>query len=199
MAYIANTMFAIRANNNVFDELANITGVFNNSTPAAEICSAGFLCVRGDNLPNSAYSAQSITNANAYIMTAAASTANAATGVYACNTFNVNEVTDPVTGNIYKVGVNTLGLPLPAGVPGTFTKIDFASNDKIYRFGIGNLSAAISTNTFFTVANGLLVPAAAAPADNGAIYFKLVATGTAIQGTYAGMTYYDVMARSVVA
>lgn len=46
-------------------------------------------------------------------------------GIYACNPYDVNMVQDPATGNLYKVGANTLGLPAPKGYPVTFTKIVF--------------------------------------------------------------------------
>ena len=192
MAYIANTAFEVKVTNAVFDETANITGVFSTGS-AGDVCSAGFLCVRGDRLENEGYTG--IDNVNAYTMTAAASTDNQ--GIYACNPFGVNEVTEPSTGAVRKVGANTLGIALPKDVRGTFTRIDFDPGDRIYRFGIGNLSAAISTNTFFTINNGLLVPAAAAPTDNGAVYFTLVGSGTFTQGAYAAFTYYDLQARRV--
>lgn len=190
MALIANTMFEARANNGVFDELANITGVYNNSSAATEVCSAGYLCTRSAQYANQGYS--SINNSNAWTMVTA--TATNYSGIYACNPHGVQTATTG-SGNVYKVGTETLGLALPAGEPGTFTKVDFDSNDKIYRFGIGNLSTAIGTNTYFTIANGLLVPAASAPAEAGTPYFALIGTGTATYGSYAGMTYYDVMAR----
>ena len=95
-------------------------------------------------------------------------------------------------GNVYKIGAETLGLGIPAGEVDTFTEIQF-DNKSIYRFGAGNLSTAISTNTFFTVDNGLLVPGASAP-KAGTPYFKLVGSGVATEGAYASMTYYDVMA-----
>lgn len=189
MALIANTMFEARSTNAVFDELANITGVFYNASSAVEICSAGFLCTRSAQYAAQGYS--NIKNDNAWQMIEAESTNYS--GIYACNTYNV-QTASTGSGNVYKIGTETLGLPVPAGQPATFTKIDFDSNDKIYRFGIGNLSAAISTNTYFTVANGLLVPAATAPANAGTPYFKLIGTGSATRGSYAGMTYYDVMA-----
>ena len=195
MAYIENTMFETKVTNAEFDTTLNITGIFNNSSSDPEICSAGFLCVQGEQLDCTGYTG--ILNTNAYIMTAATSEADITTNVYACNTFNVNEITDPVTGAIYKIGANTLGLPVPAGRRATFTKIEFANNDRIYRFGAGNLSTAISSNQFFTINDGLLVPAASAPTTVGAIYFSLVGTGTATQGAYAGMTYYDVKAHYV--
>lgn len=194
MAYIANTTFEVKVSNAVFDETANITGTYQ-SSGTGEICSAGFLCTRTSLLPNNGYTG--IYNTNAYIMGAAASTA--VDGIYAFNPYQVNQITDPTTGMTYKVGQNTYGLPLPAGANGTFTKIDFTSGDCIYRFGSGNMSTTVGSNTYFTVAAGLLVPDDSAPSTVGAIYFTLVATGTATVGAYAGATYYDVMAHRVFA
>ena len=186
MAYIANTMFETKVTNAVFDETLNVAGKYQASSADAD-CSAGLLCVRASALANQGYT--SINNTNAYIFNAAASTD--ITGIYACNPFQVQEVTS-ARGNVYKIGPETLGLGIPAGEIDTFTEIQF-DNKSIYRFGIGNLSAAISTNTYFTIANGLLVPAAAAP-KAGTPYFKLVGSGVATEGAYASMTYYDVMA-----
>lgn len=196
MAFIASTAFEPRITNHEYDSLANITGIYNNSSSQPEICPAGLLCVRGDLIENEGYT--DITNSNTWVMTAAPSTALASTGIYACNTFGVNELADPVTGAIYKVGSNTLGLAVPAGVRSTFTRIYF-DGQHMYRFGIGNLSTTISSNTFFTINNGLLVPAAAAPSTtNGTPYFELVDSGTFTQGAYAGFTYYDVFAYTTV-
>lgn len=186
MAYIANTMFETKVTNAVFDETLNITGKYQASNAAAD-CSAGLLCVRGDNLPNEGYTG--INNMNAYYMTAAADTD--LDNIFACNTFDI-QTAQTGRGNVYKIGAETLGLGIPADMYGTFTKIVFDGN-KIYRFGAGNLSADPSTNTYFTIANGLLVPAAAAPTA-GKPYFKLVDTGVATEGAYASMTYYDVLA-----
>ena len=186
MAFIANTMFETKVTNAVFDETLNVAGKYQASSADAD-CSAGLLCVRASLLPNEGYT--SINNTNAYIFNAAASTD--ITGIYACNPFQVQEGTS-ARGNVYKIGAETLGLGIPAGEIDTFTEIQF-DNKSIYRFGAGNLSAAISTNTYFTVANGLLVPAAAAP-KAGTPYFKLVGSGVATEGAYASMTYYDVMA-----
>lgn len=190
MAYIANTMFSQRATNAAHDDLANIPGKFQASSQD-EICSAGFLCVRSTQIPSEAYGSYDVLNENAWIMIAAATGSNS---IYACNPYDVNEVQDPSNGNVYKVGHNTLGLPAPAGSIVSFTKVDFASNDKIYRFGAGNFSGSVGENKFFTVSNGLLTPGASAP-ETG-VYFELVGSGTAIQGTYAGMGYYDLMAKT---
>ena len=193
MAFIANTMFETRVTNAVFDELANVAGKYQSSATDAD-CSAGLLCVRASTrLGNEGYSG--LYNDNAYIFNAAAATDY--DGIYAANPFQVQEGVS-ARGNVYKIGAETLGLGIPAGEVDTFTKIHF-DNQSIYRFGAGNLSAAISTNTFFTIADGLLVPAASAPAKAGKPYFKLIGSGTATEGAYASMTYYDVMAcRDVV-
>lgn len=186
MAFIANTMFETKVTNAVFDETLNVAGKYQYSAADAD-CSAGLLCVRASLLPNEGYSG--IYNTNAYIFNAAEDTD--ITGIYACNPFQVQEAASQ-RGNVYKIGAETLGLGIPAGEVDTFTEIQF-DNKSIYRFGAGNLSAAISTNTFFTVDGGLLVPGASAP-KAGTPYFKLVGSGVATEGAYASMTYYDVMA-----
>lgn len=201
MAYIANTAFEARITNHRNDDTANITGIFLGGNDAADICSAGFLCTRAALAANAGYpSALSISNENTWNMVEAESTDLASTPIYACNPHDVNEVTDPVTGATFKVGANTLGIPAPAGKPVTFTKIDFLSGDKRYRFGVGNLSAALGANTFFTIANGLLTPAAQAPTTTGAPYFVLRGTGTFTEGAYASaITYVDVEAHVCLA
>ena len=205
MAYIAKTAFEVKVSNHEFDAVANITGVFENGSQTAEICSAGFLCTRKELTVCEGYDKVgpsdgqvTLNNGNTWKMIAATDGAVTATPIYACNTFGVNEVTDPVTGAIYKVGSNTLGLPIPAGKPGTFTQIHF-DGSHIYRFGIGNLNGAISTNKFFTIADGLLVPTASAPTKAGQPYFQLVGTGNFTVGAYNGETYYDVLAMTGVA
>lgn len=205
MAYIAKTAFEVKVSNHEFDSTANITGFFINSDSAQEICSAGFLCTRSALTVNEGYNGVgptgatvTIKNTNTWNMTAAAASVLAQAGIYACNPFDVNMLTDPVTGSIYKVGSNTLGLAAPAGYPTTYTKIRF-DNDHVYRFGEGNVSGTVGSNTIFTIAAGLLVPASAAPTANGAPYFELVGTGEFTQGAYQGFGYYDLRACMTVA
>lgn len=200
MAYIQNTAFEVKISNHEFDSIANITGTFQNASEADEVCSSGFLCVRDALTPNEGYenvgptgSTITLNNTNTWTMVAATDSDTAQKGIYACNPFDVNMVQDPATGNMYKVGANTLGLAVPAGYRTTWTKIYF-NNNNVYRFGIGNLSAALSTNTFFTIDDGLLVPAASAPATAGVPYFELVRTGTFTEGAYAAFGYVDVRA-----
>ena len=192
MAYIEKTAFEPRITNNEFNELCNITGRYQVSDADAD-CSAGLLVVRGEQLPCAGF--KGIKNENAFYMNAAGAAANADTGVYACNTYEWPTLGGR-NGNNYAVGTATLGLGVPAGRDGTFTEIVF-DGKHAYRFGEGNLSTAIGENTVFTIANGLLVPAAAAPTATGAIYFKLKGTGNFTEGAGQSFVYYDVWACKV--
>lgn len=192
MAYIEKTAFEPRITNNEFNELCNITGRYQVSEADAD-CSAGLLVVRGEQLPCAGF--KGIKNENAFYMTAAGAAANADTGVYACNTYEWPTLNGR-NGNNYAVGTATLGLGVPAGRDGTFTEIVF-DGKHAYRFGEGNLSTAIGENTIFTIANGLLVPAAAAPTATGAIYFKLKGTSNFTEGAGQSFVYYDVWACKV--
>lgn len=186
MAYIQNTAFEVKVSNHEFDSIANVTGIFKNASSENEACSAGFLCNRGERLPNEGYGAN-VLNTNSWEMTASSDGSGV---LYACNPFDVNMIADPATGAMYKVGSNTLGLPEPAGYPCTFTEIKF-NGVNVYRFGIGNVNGTIGSNTYFSVANGMLVPAATAPETP---YFELRGTGNFTQGAYNGFEYVDVVA-----
>lgn len=192
MAYIEKTAFEPRITNNEYNELCNITGRYQVSDADAD-CSAGLLVVRGEQLPCAGF--KGVKNENAFYMNAAGAAANADTGVYACNTYEWPTLGGR-NGNNYAVGTATLGLGVPAGRDGTFTEIVF-DGKHAYRFGEGNLSTAIGENTIFTIANGLLAPAAAAPTATGAIYFKLKGTGNFTEGAGQSFVYYDVWACKV--
>lgn len=192
MAYIEKTAFEPRITNNEFNELCNITGRYQVSDADAD-CSAGLLVVRGEQLPCAGF--KGVKNENAFYMNAAGAAANADTGVYACNTYEW-PMLGGRSGNNYAVGTATLGLGVPAGRDGTFTEIVF-DGKHAYRFGEGNVNGAIGENTIFTIANGLLVPAAAAPTATGAIYFKLKGTGNFTEGAGQSFVYYDVWACKV--
>ena len=192
MSYIAKTAFEARITNNEFNELCNITGRYQASSADAD-CSAGLLCVQAEQLPCAGFTG--IKNENAWYMNAAGAAANVDTPVYAANTYEVQHLAGK-NGQLYAIGTETLGLGIPAGRDGTFTKIVF-DNEHVYRFGEGNLSTAIGENTFFTIENGLLAPAATAPTKAGSIYFKLRGSGKFTEGTTASFGYYDLVACKV--
>ena len=200
MAYIQNTAFELKVSNHEFDSTANITGVFGtvaDDTFTAAECSAGFLCTKRALTHNEGYPS-GVYNGNTWEMVAAVATDAADTPIYAANPFNVNMISDPVTGAKYKIGHETLGLPIPAGERDTFTRIDFIPGDRHYRFGVGNLDGALSTNQYLTVKDGLLHPAASAPTTTGAVYFKVLGTGNFTAGAYNSFGYVDVEAHAVM-
>lgn len=200
MAYIANTAFEARITNNSRENLSHIAGLYQAGSPAANAdCSAGLLCVRNGLVPNEGFddpSGTRVYNENTWYMNAAAATATVDDVIYACDTYDTQLLSGKREGLAYFVGTETLGLGAPAGRYCNFTRIDF-DNQSVYRFGTGNLSTAAGDNTYFTIANGLLVPAAAAPTDTGAIYFELRGTGNFVEGNMASFGYIDVVACKV--
>ena len=190
MAFISNTAFEARVTNNEFDDLCNITGKYQASSADAD-CSAGQLCVRGTLLPCEGFG-ETVFNENAYYMAAAAANTKAAEPIYACNMYEAQLI--PNKNNKYFIGTETLGLGVPAGRYGTFTRIYFDNVSK-YRFGEGNLTTAIGENGYAVLAaNGLLAPAAAAPETAGTPYFKVMGTGTFTEGTTNSFGYVDLEA-----
>lgn len=196
MAFTANTAFEVKVSNHEFDSVANITGIFGSYSGddfAAADCSAGILCRRHSLVHNEGYPS-GVMNGNTWTMVAnqAATTDDVKSSpIYACNPFNVNEIADG-QGNVYKIGHRTLGIGIPAGERDTFTRIKF-DGEHIYRFGVGNLSASLSTNGYLTLANdGKLTPAAAAPSSGA--YFVVVGSGNFTEGASDSFGYVDAMA-----
>ena len=185
MAYISSTAFEPRVTNNEFDALCNITGKYQVASADAD-CSAGLLCTRGDNLPCEGFGS-TVFNENAYYMGAAASTVMATEPIYACNMYEAKMIDN------YFIGTETLGLGIPAGRYGTFTRIAFDGAAK-YRFGIGNVSGTLGTNKYLTIEDGLLIPGESAPSDAGTPYFLVKGTGNFTEGTTESFAFVDVEA-----
>lgn len=190
MAYIKNTAFEARVSNNKRDDLVNVTGRYREDGENAE-CSAGILCVRDGKLPCEGFGA-SVFNENAWYMKAAPDTVNAGEVIYASNTYEWPTVTDARTNNTYALGRQTLGLSIPEGNDGTFTKVVF-NGENVYRFGAGNISGELGENEFLTIEDGLLKPAASAPTATGAIYFTVEGTGNFVEGNTQSFAYVDVI------
>lgn len=200
MSFISNTAFEARDTNGALDQLANVAGKYQTGDPlAATDCSAGQLCVKAGKAPNEAFdnpSGTRVYNEYTFIFTTATSAVTADTPVYAFDSHNWPIVTNQ-NGNKFAVGVETLGLGLPAGGYGNFHLVKF-DGVSVYRFGIGNLSASLGANTYFTISNaGLLTPAASAPTTTGAVYFTLEGTGNFTEGTTASFGYVDVIGHKV--
>ena len=199
MSYIENTAFEPRITNASRENLAHIAGLYQVDGADAD-CSAGLLCVRAERTPNEGYddpNGNRVYNENSWYMNAAGADATVDDVIFACDTYE-NQLLTARNENMYFVGTETLGLGAPAGRYCNFTRIDF-DNQSVYRFGIGNCSADPGENKFFTIADGKLVPAAAAPTKAGAIYFELRGTGNFVEGNCLSFGYVDVVARKVSA
>lgn len=189
MAAIANTAAELRVSNHLWEKNKNITGKYQESATDT-ICNAGFLCKRAGRLPCDGYGT-AIYNENAWLMNMADDT-DATGEVYFCNTFDVQEIA--AGDNIFRVGAKTLGLPIPAGERGTFTRIDgYDAHDQI-RFGVGNFKSTPTVGQYATIEDGLLKPSASAATTTGELYFEILATGYFTEGAYQGFAYYDVRA-----
>lgn len=212
MAYIKNTAFEVYVTNSKRNDTQNITGKFgsftgNDFTP--DDCSAGFLCTQHSLLPNSGYEsvvtmgvnesgaatdfqkATGVKNGNSWYMVAAAAGKAAGltgdhTGIYACNTYNVNRLG---SGDmIINFAGKTLGLGIPADERGDFTELIVGEQ---YNFGAGNFTTVPTDSLpYVTIANGLLAAQAAAPTD-GSVYFQVMKLdGRFTEGAYdAGAKY----------
>lgn len=193
MSFTAQTAFEARTTNNALDSLANIAGKYYVSTTATD-CDAGQLCTRDSLLDCEGFTG--VKNENTWKMVAATSSADANDVIYACNTYDTKLLSDG--RNNWFVGHETLGLGIPAGRYGNFTRINF-DGQSVYRFGAGNVTLNTSTDTFFTIDAGKLTSTASEPTTAGKIYFTLRAKGNFVEGMQASFAYYDLVACKVVA
>ena len=190
MAFLSSTAFEARVTNNEFDDLCNITGKYQVSSNDTD-CSAGLLCVRGDLLPCEGFGS-TVFNENAFYMASASAATMATEPIYACNMYEAQLIGHE--DKQYFIGTETLGLGVPAGRYGTFTRIYFDGASK-YRFGVGNLTGALSSEAYVVLAaGGMLSAAESAPADAGTPYFKVMGTGTFTEGTTNSFGYVDLEA-----
>ena len=184
MAFIDNTAFEARVTNGRFNDLENVAGKYGALDMGGDFvfadCSAGILCTRLNPLPVEGFSG--LDNENAWAMINAETGALASDPIYACNTYDWQLL------NGYAVGHKTLGLGVPAGKYGNFTRIYFDGEHR-YRFGVANFDTTPAVGDVFTIDAGLLAKKADVPADNGAVYFKVISTGNFVEGTKDSFGY----------
>ena len=194
MAYIAETLFEVKVSNSVRNQTQHVAGKFGTNTGDSFVpadCSAGFLCVQNGLLPLEGYESFSLLNGNSWFFNPATNGTSGGrygdhTGIYAFDNYDVNKA---VSGaNKWNVGANTLGLGLPAGERGDFCEIIVGEQ---YTFGKGNFSTApTASSKYATIANGLLVASADAPAAGSGVYFEILRSINMNEGTsYAGAGY----------
>lgn len=191
MAKIKNTAFEVKVTDSKRNDTQNITGLFGYmvSTDFVEDdCSSGFLCVKQAKLDNEGYKepfmrsgsgfapASGIKNANSWQMIAAENGNSGGmygdrTGIYACNTYDVNKAVG--AGISVNIPGETLGLFTPAGERTDFTEMIVG---EMYNFASGNFSVEPDDQKIYAViSNGLLVATDTAPTD-GSVYFRNIPT-----------------------
>ena len=189
MAFIEKTAFEARITNNDRENLSHIAGVYQAAEANAD-CSAGLLCVRKGQIPCEGFTG--VYNENTWYMEAATTAVNAESVIYACDTYDV-QLLPGKGGKLFAVGAETLGLGVPAGRYGNFTRIDF-DGQSVYRFGEGNVTLNTEGDKYFTIADGVLTSTTTKPANDGAIYFELRGTGKFTEGAGQSFGYYDLVA-----
>lgn len=202
-------LFEITNSNSVNNQEQNVTGKFGTGTGSTfqgAFCNAGTLCVANGNLPIEGYESIVDSNGNPkylngrsfYMNVAADGTGvnNYATGIYACNTYDVNKATD-AQGNSYNVGGSELGLGIPAGTRETFTQIFLGET---YSFGYNNFSTAPGEGVrtgYATIANGFLVYSATKPTAGTGLYFEFSQMRPVTAGTFYEGDKYPLTARMI--
>lgn len=183
MAFISSTAFEIRRSNDRYDDLQHRTGLYGSwsgSTFIEDDASAGLLCNIGDGIP-----------AGGNYMTLAS---DGSAKLYAANTTDVQRLGNGV--NTWAVGVETLGLGIPAGQKDDFTEIKLGES---YAFGPGNFSTLVTTtNKYATVANGLLSGTSTEPSAGDGWYFELdteMGIDTFTEANYNAFSRYNLVAR----
>lgn len=189
MAFIEKTAFEARITNNDRENLSHIAGVYQAAEANAD-CSAGLLCVRNGQIPCEGFTG--VYNENTWYMKAATTADKADSVIYACDTYDV-QLLPGKGGKLYAVGAETLGLGVPAGRYGNFTRIDF-DGQSVYRFGEGNVTLNTESDKYFTINDGVLTSTATKPVTDGALYFELRGTGKFTEGAGQSFGYYDLVA-----
>ena len=131
MATIANTAFELYTTTHAADTEVVVPGYFGSysgDTFTGDVCASGFLVVPQAKAPltgyEHAYPAVTLTNGNTWNFVAAADGTSATannTGIFAQDYRGVPQAT--IQGNLYNIGVKTLGLELPTDVRGDFVEL----------------------------------------------------------------------------
>lgn len=178
MAYIEKTAFEVKNSNGIYNAMQNVAGKFGSfsgSTFTGAICSAGFIVEREKLVPMEGYEGitNPILNGNTYYMVQATDGSvdgfnGDHTGLFAANTYNVNQLVSADGAQKIDFGANTLGLSIPAGEIGDFTELIVGEK---YKFGAGNFAATPTVGQYVTISNGLFSASnATSQADPGEVY-----------------------------
>lgn len=205
MAYIAKTAFEKKVSNGIYNGIQNVAGKFgsfDDTTFVPDVCSAGYLVEQNSLIPSEGYENLStpILNGNTWYFVKAADGIVAGftadhTGIYAANTYNVHSVTSANGDMKYNLGLNTLGLAIPADEIGDFTELLVGEQ---YKFGAGNFAATPDVGEYVTISNGLWSASSSSAPTTGAIYGEVLREEPFNEGaSYWGPGYVVRILRSV--
>ena len=182
---ISEYAFQPRRWNNRYDDLQTITGLYGSWSGASFItasCNAGTICNKGDGIPAGGN----------YMVVASDGSAE----LYLCNPCDVERLSD--AKNTWAVGAETLGLGLPIGKKGPFTK---AKVGETYAFGPSNFATLVTaSDKYATVSNGLLVGTSNAPSAGDGWYFELdteMGIDAFVEGNYNAFSRYNLVAKYI--
>ena len=197
---MAKTMFEVKISNVSRNNTQNVTGMygsFADTVFTGADCPAGRLVVKSGELPMEGYASKGIKNKSAFYMVDATN-GNAGgmygdhTGIYFCANKDVN-----VVGG-YGLGINTLGLTLPAGERGAFCE---AIIGETYAVGADDFATLPTDGSLYaTISNGRLVATSELPSAGSGVYFELGGTTPVNAGaSYWGERYYITAKRTAEA
>ena len=185
MSFLSSTAFQLRRSNDRYDDLQHRTGLYGSFSGASFItddASAGLLCNIGDGIPEGGN----------YMTLASDGSAK----LYAANTTDVQRLGNGV--NTWAVGVETLGLGIPAGEKNCFTELKVGET---YAFGPGNFSTIVTTtNKYATVSDGLLVGTSTKPSAGDGYYFELdteMGIDFFVEANYNAFSRYNLVMRYI--
>lgn len=185
MAFTANTAFQIRRSNDRYEDLQHRTGLYGSFSGSSFITAdadAGLLCNIGDGIPE-----------GGNYMTIAA---DGSKKLYAVAPTDVQRLTNGE--NTWAVGVNTLGLGIPADVKDAFLEL---REGESYAFGPGNFSTLVTAeNKYATVSGGYLVGASSIASNFSGYYFELdteMGIDAFVEANYNAFSRYNLVLRHI--
>ena len=185
MSFIASTAFQIRRSNDRYDDLQHRTGLYGSWSGTSFItddASAGLLCNIDAGIPEGGN----------YMIVASDGTKK----LYAANTTDIQRLTNGV--NTWAVGVETLGLGIPAGEKNCFTELKLGET---YAFGPGNFDTIVTTtDKYATVSGGLLVGTSVEPSAADGYFFELdteMGIDAFVEANYNAYSRYNLVLRKI--
>jgi len=183
--------FEVIVSNSKNNDTQTITGIAVDSDGDYDEAFAGGLYVQYDATANAGYAEHNINNINSPLMTLATEgkvdgMPGDHTGIYACNTHDVNKLSDGGSIIINFPG-KTLGLITPKGERADYLELIVG---EMYKFGAvcfeDTTLEAYAEGDVLTIENGIWTKASAEEIDGGVVYGKVQALRVFNEGVHLG-------------